>query len=753
MFENLKQKFMANLAGHLAPFLAPKAEAPVVLESDETHGRQTINCADYSAMNKASMLSPQEAQNLLALSFQRSPKDFKVSHPSGASYAMDELEGSCSLSAKNMFGIDGVANAIVYTFFAKHGFIGWQLCSMLAQHWLINRACRIPNEDALSSGWKLEWQKESDEEVPAEEKAKQDKILLQAIETANQKFHVTEKALQFGVNRSIYGQALAYFEIEGEDPETPLNIDGIKPGSFKGISIVEPYWAFPDWGENSMTPGTLNFYQPEFYTIGGKRIHKSRLVTKPFVAVPDILKPSYYFGGIPLTQMIYERVYAAEKTANEVPELALTKRMLVVDANINDMIARPDAFISKANMLWRERNNKGVFYKNPQENVSQVDTNLSDLDNNVWTQYQLVAAVSSMPADRLLGTSPKGFQSTGEYERRTYAQTLQSSYQEICYREFLEKAHAIVLKSEFNVSAPFLLNFNPIDTPTQAEKAQTQLTQANRDIALVSAGIISPDEARQALASDKESGYSNLSPEAPEPEMPDLEDLLGGNKEEGPEGGENGGNGENGAGTDAASDEWEENKHPRDDAGKFSSNSSGRVTERQEENQDSKESQEKIGVLTEQEATALVRSDWKTKIEEAWKKLPKSSNGLPYITNGDVKVGVPHDFVGETKSELFKKSKSKEEKIAALWAVENISSLFSISKETERHDDDHNRHGVKKIIRFETAFPLQIGTKTMAFNVKFTVREFEDGSKVLAPELLETNKGADLRLYAMSTKK
>ena len=116
-------------------------------------------------------------------------------------------------------------------------------------------------------------------------------------------------------------------------------------------------------------------------------------------------------------------------------------------------------------------------------------------------------------------------------------------------------------------------------------------------------------------------------------------------------------------------------------------------------------------------------------------------------------MGVPHDFVGETKSELFKKSKSKEEKIAALWAVENISSLFSISKETERYDDDHNRHGVKKIIRFETAFPLQIGTKTMAFNVKFTVREFEDGSKVLAPELLETNKGADLRLYAMSTKK
>ncbi|MGN0024971.1 MAG: anti-CBASS protein Acb1 family protein [Candidatus Avelusimicrobium sp.] len=618
MFNKLKNKFMANLAGHLAPFLAPKSEAPVVLEADVTHGRQTINCADYSAMNKASLLTPQEAQNLLALSFQRTPKDFKVTLPSGASYAMDEMDGGCNLATKSMFGIDGVANAIVYTFFAKHGFIGWQLCSMLAQHWLINRACRIPNEDALSSGWQLEWQKESDEEVPAEEKAKQDKILLQAVETANQKFHVTEKALQFGVNRSIYGQALAYFEIEGDDPETPLNIDGIKPGSFKGISIVEPYWAFPDWGENSMTPGTLNFYQPEFYTIGGKRIHKSRLVTKPFVAVPDILKPSYYFGGIPLTQMIYERVYAAEKTANEVPELALTKRMLVVDANINDMIARPDAFISKANMLWRERNNKGVFYKNPQENVSQVDTNLSDLDNNVWTQYQLVAAVSSMPADRLLGTSPKGFQSTGEYERRTYAQTLKSSYQEICYREFLEKAHAIVLKSEFNVADPFLLNFNPIDTPTQAEKAQTQLTQANRDIALVSAGIISPDEARQALASDKESGYSNLSPEAPEPEMPDLDALLKDGNDE-PQGEEKPkDDGEMGNGEASAADEWNEADHPRKDNGQFGTGSGGtegisktetvKKTQEKETNQqtnfwDNEQKKEDASSLLEKEST------------------------------------------------------------------------------------------------------------------------------------------------------
>lgn len=755
MFKAITNKILKFAAESLRPHLntAEENQKPLVLEATVSTAKQIINREDYSYGSANVRLTAEKAQELLALSFQRGPEMFQIQQRDGRSFAMDTAADNCPLAIKNMFGMDGVANEIIYTFFARHGFIGWQLCAMLSQHWLINRACRIPNEDALASGWAAEWQKRENEETEVDEEQRAE-LLLRAVEVSNQKFKLAEKALRFGINRSIYGQALAYFDIEGEDPATPLNIDGIKPLSFKGIVIVEPYWAFPDWGENAMLPGSLNFYKPEYYTIGGQRIHHTRVCQKPFVEVPDILKPSYYFGGVPLTQMIYERVYAAEKTANEVPELALTKRMLVADANMQDMVANPEAMRNKMEVLAHFRNNNGVYFKDRPETVTQLDTNLSDLDANVWTQYQLVASVSSMPADRLLCTSPKGFQSTGEYERRTYAQTLKSSYQEVAYRELIEKTTAIVLKSEFDISDPITINFNPIDTPTEAERVQTQLAQAQRDTTLVNAGIISAEEAREALSADKGSGYSNLPAEMPKTEgLPDLEDLLGGDKEEGPEGEENGGNGENGAGTDTAADEWKESDHPRDDDGKFSSNSSGSVTEKQEENQDSKESQGKIGVLTEQEATDLVRSDWKTKIEEAWKKLPKSSNGLPYITNGDIKVGVPHDFVGETKSELFKKSKSKEEKIAALWAVENISSLFSISKETETHDDEHKRKGVKKIIRFETAFPLQIGTKTMAFNVKFTVREFEDGSKVLAPELLETNKGADLRLYAMSTKK
>lgn len=157
--------------------------------------------------------------------------------------------------------------------------------------------------------------------------------------------------------------------------------------------------------------------------------------------------------------------------------------------------------------------------------------------------------------------------------------------------------------------------------------------------------------------------------------------------------------------------------------------------------------------ISEEDAQELLSSNWNETIKSALEDLPKAKNGRPYITNGNISVDVPLDFVGETKSEIFKKSKTKEEKIGALWAIKNMKILFSVAQKTEENPDAHARKGIKKILRFDVAFPLQIGDVVYAFNTRFTVREFEDGSKVLASDLLETNKGMDLRLYAMSTKK
>lgn len=139
--------------------------------------------------------------------------------------------------------------------------------------------------------------------------------------------------------------------------------------------------------------------------------------------------------------------------------------------------------------------------------------------------------------------------------------------------------------------------------------------------------------------------------------------------------------------------------------------------------------------------------------EPAIAQLPKSSNGRPYLQNGETVVDVPERLAGEVKKEILNNNKIREEKIGAVWAIQHLPELFSAAVPETTAPDVHRRKNVKSVIRYNIPFPLMIEGKIYAFNTKFTVREFEDGRKVLAPELMEINKGRDLGLYALKTKK
>src|SRR5690606_36986455 len=72
------------------------------------------------------------------------------------------------------------------------------------------------------------------------------------------------------------------------------------------------------------------------------------------------------------------------------------------------------------------RNNYGVMLHGEGETVGQMDTSLADFDALLMTQYQLVAAEANVPGTKLLGTTPKGFNATGEYEEAVYREELES---------------------------------------------------------------------------------------------------------------------------------------------------------------------------------------------------------------------------------------------------------------------------------------------------------------------------------------
>ena len=119
-------------------------------------------------------------------------------------------------------------------------------------------------------------------------------------------------------------------------------------------------------------------------------------------------------------------MYAAERTANEAPLLALNKRTTTIHVDTDKALLNEKSFLEKI-LLWiKYRDNHAVKILGKEETMEQFDTSLTDFDSVIMNQYQLVAAIAKTPATKLLGTSPKGFNSTGEFESISYHEELES---------------------------------------------------------------------------------------------------------------------------------------------------------------------------------------------------------------------------------------------------------------------------------------------------------------------------------------
>jgi hypothetical protein len=148
------------------------------------------------------------------------------------------------------------------------------------------------------------------------------------------------------------------------------------------------------------------------------------------------------------------------------------------------------------------------------DKIEQFDTSLAEVDSTIMTQYQLVAAASNVPATKLLGTTPKGFNATGEYEESSYHEYLES-IQENELQELLEGHYLRMVRScmvpEFSMK-PFELEvaWKPVDSPTAEELSDLNLKKAQTDSALVAAGAIDGFDVRQRLINDPDSGYHGI---------------------------------------------------------------------------------------------------------------------------------------------------------------------------------------------------------------------------------------------------
>ena len=427
-------------------------------------------------------------------------------HATGA--AMDSATGLVPDFKRDLAGNQGVPDAQFFWYMGQ-SFIGYQVAAIMSQHWLVDKACLMPARDAVRTGYEVSLPEET---VNAER-------IIELLKKADKRHGITKTMREYIHMGRVYGVRVAIFRVESTDPDyykKPFNPDGVVPGSYRGISQVDPIWITPELTDAAVSdPANIRFYDPEFYVIGGRRYHRSHLCVYVPYPVPDSIKPQYMYAGKSVPQMIYERVYAAERTANEAPQLAMTKRLVVHKTDGAGFFSDLTKSLARMFDFTSVRDNYGVMVIDKEaDEIQQHDTTLSELDAVIMNQYQLVASIAEVPATKLLGTTPKGFNATGEAEAQDYRIMLES-IQTNDLQPLLERHHQMIWLSDIKQKVggddvDMEISWKPLDSPTAAEWAAINLQKAQAAQILAAVGAIDGQDIRQQLRQDKESDFFGL---------------------------------------------------------------------------------------------------------------------------------------------------------------------------------------------------------------------------------------------------
>lgn len=422
-------------------------------------------------------------------------------------------------------------NPRVLKHFQSRVWITYSGCAIIATHEFVNRACMIPAEDAIAHGYKVVCVSHKHEHTQKhdENEAK----FLENVKKAADTMGLNDDCVKLNYKKKVFGVAVAIPRVKfKENYLSPTDTSGntpysyadaydpkaIAPHSFEGFAVIDPHWLTYKWDDESATdPTSVHFLEPTWIEVGTKKIHRSWVIRVVNSEIPDILKPAYYYGGLSLCQMIYERVWCADKIANEAPLLAMTKRLLIADGNLEQMIsdARHTNIFFKAINYFRD--NFSIFVKKPSSNVTQLDTNLTELTSLTMVEYQLVAAIAQMPVTKLLKNVPTGLQSTGDYEWDDYAQSLHV-IQERDYTPLCRKFYELYVASEYPDKTDIHLDieWNPIDVPKEKELVQMASSTAQFVAHLQQTHMITVGEGRNILRKSGNPIFQSLATAIPD---------------------------------------------------------------------------------------------------------------------------------------------------------------------------------------------------------------------------------------------
>ena len=397
--------------------------------------------------------------------------------------------------------------------------------------WIVGTAVDAPAEDMTRAGITL-----ATSLPPGDEKLIMD---------AYRDLQIGEKLTEGEKWGRLYGGAINLMMIDGQDLSTPLNLNAIKQGQFKGLLPLDRWIAYADVTRTVSELGP-DIGLPEFYTVMANpqmglsqmRIHHTRVVRHVGNLLPIYQRVIEQSWGESILERIWDRILAFDSTTMGAAQLVFKAHLRTLKLDkYRELIAAGgkmyEAVIGQLQHIRHFQNIEGLTVIDGTDEFETHTYNFAGLDDVLQSFSEQVCGAVKVPHVRFFGDSPGGLNSDGDSALKTYYDQIAKD-QESKLRRPTTRILDVLARSTLGRSTPpdFGFSFNPLWQMSAKEKAEIAKATTESVVSAYGANVITQKVAMQELkASAATTGiFSNISDddiEAAEDTIPDPVEMAG----------------------------------------------------------------------------------------------------------------------------------------------------------------------------------------------------------------------------------
>ena len=314
----------------------------------------------------------------------------------------------------------------------------------------------------------------------------------------------------------LYGGCLAVMLIDGQASHTPLRLETIGEGQFKGLLVLDRWMVEPTMNDLVTQLGP-DLGLPKFYNVTADapalprmKIHYSRCLRLDGVKLPYWQRVMENLWGTSVLERLYDRMVAFDSATTGAAQLVYKSYLRTYKIkNLREVVSQGGpqmtGLVKYMEMMRKFQSIEGITILDGEDEFeAHSHSSFAGLSDALTQFGQQLSGALQIPLVRLFGQSPTGFNS-GDTDIRMYYDNIKQ-LQEKDLRVGVTRIYRAVAQSE-GVKLPegFRLEFNSLWQLEEKEKSEIAEGDCRSVIAANEAGLLSDKAAMQEL---RQSGHT-----------------------------------------------------------------------------------------------------------------------------------------------------------------------------------------------------------------------------------------------------